>query len=192
MLLLQDEYKLQLNTFDSEIGALYNRLIPLKTHEDYTSLEDKLREHPRTFSKTILQKKENKFWRDKNTLGENWAYKWHQNKNVKNKTKKSLRNQEKSDYSSNTISNASSLASSLTDPTLRKRKGPFVKSQEMDGELQQINRKRSADAPHTSRGGKVDNPPRHMQANTEGTKGSNVGRGKMTKTTKDLGAIPKN
>lgn len=57
MSLLQDEYKLQLNTLDSEIGALYNRLIPLKTHEDYLGLEEKLREHLRAFSKAILQKK---------------------------------------------------------------------------------------------------------------------------------------
>lgn len=62
----------------------------------------------------------------------------------------------------------------------------------MDGELQQINKKRSADVPHTSRGGKLDSTPRHTQANTEGMKGPNMGKGKTTKTTKDLGAIPKN
>lgn len=62
----------------------------------------------------------------------------------------------------------------------------------MEGELQQINKKRTADAPHTSRGGKVDSSPRYTQVNTEGTKGPNMGKGKMIKTSKELGAIPKN
>lgn len=84
MLLLQDEYKQQLSTLHIEIGALYARLVPLKTHEDYSSLEVKLREHLKEFSKAILQKKEKKYWRDKNAFGENGAYKWHQDRHFKN------------------------------------------------------------------------------------------------------------
>lgn len=74
MMLLQNEYRQQLNSVDTEIGALYARLIPLKVHEDYIVLEGKLREHLKEFSKTILQKKEKKYWRDKNAFGENRAY----------------------------------------------------------------------------------------------------------------------
>lgn len=175
-------------------GALYARLIPLKTHEDYTGLEEKLREHLRTFSKAILQKKEKKFWRDKNAFGENRAYRWHQNRTPKNKGKKvtNKTNKDKNGNNSDTPSNSSSSASSHTDHTLRKRKGPFARQQEMEGELQQINKKRTADSPHTFRGGKVDSFSKNPQTNNEGTKGSNAGKSKVTKTTRDLRAIPKN
>lgn len=192
MLLLQEKYKLQLNTLDTEISALYARLIPLKVHKDYTGLKEKLREHLRTFSMAILQKKEKKFWRDKNAFGENRAYRWHQNRTSKNKDKKPTRNQDKNGYNSDTLSNTSFSASSNIDRTLRKRKGPFARQQEMEGELQQINKKPTADAPHTLRGGKADSSSRNPQANNEGTKGSNVGQSKIIKATKDLGAIPKN
>lgn len=190
MMLLQDEYRLQLNNLDTEIDALYIRLTPLKTHEDYSTLEEKLREHLKNSSKAILQKKDKKFWRDKNAFGENRAYRWHQKKDFRNRTSKkfSKNKGEKNDYSSDTNSNASSSASSFTDRSTRKRKGPFAKTQEMDGEQQQIHKKQTAETPHTSRGGKGDNTPRPM----ESSKGPSYGKGKTTKTSKDLGAIPKN
>lgn len=190
MMLLQDEYRLQLNNLDTEIDALYARLTPLKTHEDYLTLEEKLREHLKTSSKVILQKKDKKFWRDKNAFRENRAYRWHQNKDFRNKTtKKSSKNKgEKSDYSSDTNSNASSSASSLTDRFVRKRKGLFAKTQEMEGELQQIHKKKNIDTPHTLRGSKGETTSRPM----ENSKTSSSGKSKAIKITKDLGAIPKN
>lgn len=63
----------------------------------------------------------------------------------------------------------------------------------MEGELQQDHKKRITDAlqMHTPCGGKVGGPSRHPQTSHEG-KGSNTGKGKTSKTNKDLGAIPKN
>lgn len=87
-MLLQNEYKLQLNTLDIEIDSLYARLIQLKTYKDYSSLEIKLRDHLKEFGKTILQKKKKKNWRDKNDFSKNRAYKWSQNNKKCNNNKK--------------------------------------------------------------------------------------------------------
>lgn len=154
-MLLQNEYRQQLNTLDTDIGALY------------ACFEVKLREHLQEFSKIILQKKENKYWRDKNAFGKNQAYRWHQDKNFRNKTKKFSRNQDtKNDYNSDTPSNTSSSASSYVDrpSSLRKRKGPFAKQRDIEGELQQVNKNK---------------------------KGVYSGKGKTTKIAKDWRAIPK-
>lgn len=83
MLLLQNEYKQQLDNMNTEIKALYDRLSPLKTHEEYANYEKKLKDHLETFGKTILIKKEKKYWRDKNAFREGRAYKWNINNNRK-------------------------------------------------------------------------------------------------------------
>lgn len=95
MLLLQNEYRQQLETMDIEIGSLYAWLSPLKNHEEYAVLEEKLKEHLEIFGKTILIKKEKQYWRDKNAFGEGRAYKWNQDKKFNKKNHK-ISHQDKS------------------------------------------------------------------------------------------------
>lgn len=57
MLLLQDEYRQHLPKLHTDIGALYVRLTPFKTHEDYVECEKKLKEHLEEYGKSILLKK---------------------------------------------------------------------------------------------------------------------------------------
>lgn len=61
MLLLQDEYRQQLIKLDIDIGALYARLTPLTTHEDYAKFEQNLKEHLEEYGESILLKKEKKY-----------------------------------------------------------------------------------------------------------------------------------
>lgn len=44
-----------------DIRTLYARLTPLKTHEDYTKFETKLKEQLEEYGKSILQKKQKKY-----------------------------------------------------------------------------------------------------------------------------------
>lgn len=86
MLLLQNEYRQQLEGMDVEISTLYAWLSPLKKHEEYAAHEKKLKEHLEIFGKAILIKKEKKYWRDKNAFGEGRASKWNiDKKNSKRK-----------------------------------------------------------------------------------------------------------
>lgn len=57
MLLLQNEYRQQLESMNAEISILYNRLAPLKQHEEYVVYEKKLKDHLETFGKAILLQK---------------------------------------------------------------------------------------------------------------------------------------
>lgn len=107
----------------------------------------KLKEHLEAFGKSILIKKEKKYWSDKNAFRHGRAYNWNQDKKIYKKNH---------DYSSNTPSNSSSSASSHTGRLFGKIKGPFPKQHEMEGEIQQKNKKRTTDSPQTesSRGGR--------------------------------------
>lgn len=194
MLLLQNEYQQQLRGMDMEIQTLYTRLSALKKHEQYTVYEKKLKEHLEIFSKNILIKKEKKYWRDKNAFGEGRAYKWNTNSQIRKSSRFPKQNNinQTNDYLSDTPSNnSSSSASSQAGKFRGKRKGPFPKQTDMEGEIQQTHKRRTTDVQsnESTRGGREGGMGRTrgtIPGNPKGSSSQNTG-----KSYKEQGAIPK-
>lgn len=75
MAILSREYK-QITLLDTVITNLEQALIPYAQHTLFLERQALLKDNLSVFNKNILQNKEIKFWRDKDTFSEGRAYRW--------------------------------------------------------------------------------------------------------------------
>ncbi|XP_077325619.1 uncharacterized protein LOC143960693 [Lithobates pipiens] len=116
MVILTKEYTRQIALLDKEICILEKALQPFASHALFVESRTKLRADLSFHNKSILGKKEAKYWRDKFAFSEGRAYKWNTNTPPHNNTSGKVHPATRNTTKSKAMPNSNEGAKSMQKP----------------------------------------------------------------------------